>query len=387
MKKKIWRKSTLFPISVIIAAFIALACWFPDEEHDYPSSFFPPEITQNDKYSDFFLSPHVLYGSKDVKQDNIKDFNNINITEWDSYFNHHVDTADLRGLLYSGPLSEIDELILAIKKPGNSTEKSNNSILKLKDTRSALDFLYYLGFAKRCEEYSTYVPEEWWDDSKTDTNAPRNNTFAKAQMAVLVAGGLKQITNTKSDFVKQRYAFQILRLYFMSGDYSKCIQFYINQKNVLESANNSIKYRAMGYLAGAYHKQKEYGEANYLYSLIYDQYDSMRFTAYLSFHPQEEADWNQTLAMAQSPREKEILWQMLGIYQDPERGLEEIYALDPKSDLLDLLLARAVNVEEQDFLYQEGDDEERDMSMKLSEIKSDSIKYSRIGEFSENGCR
>ncbi|HTB32141.1 MAG TPA: hypothetical protein VK808_08955 [Bacteroidia bacterium] len=373
MRHKIkFRKYSFFLICIgIVTTAIILACVDGDEA-DGPSSLFPPEITHSDKYSDFYFSYHVLYGSTDVKQNNISDFNNINITEWDGYFKNQVHQDDIKYMLYEAPTSAIDALIFSIKKAGHSTGSGakDNSILQLKDTRSALDFLYYAGFAKRCEKYSTYQNYEWWDENQKDTNDPK---YDKDGMAKLEDGGFKQITNVKSDFMKQRYAFQILRLYYMSGDYSECIQFYSEQKNILESNANSIKYRAMGYLAAAHYKQKEYSDANYLYSLMFDQYDTMRLTAYLSFHPQEEKDWIQTLAMAKSTREKEILWQMLGIYNDPERALKEVYALNPKSDLLDVLLARAVNVEEQDFLYQEDQFAKQDISMSLSDIKSDSI--------------
>ncbi len=41
---------------------------------------------------------------------------------------------------------------------------------------------------------------------------------------------------------------------------------------------------------------------------------------------------------------------MLGIfYSDPKRAIEQIYALDPQSDKLDLLLSRAINASEQRF--------------------------------------
>ena len=364
MKKKIWNKSSLLPISIIvIVSAIILACAGGDDTEDYPSSFFAPEITHNNKYAMFFRSYHYLYSVPDkrnyepefnFKESYVSDFNSINTQEWSAYFKQNVNDKDLEYILYRARLGEIDTLIFSIKKPGYpaSNVLKSNSVLKVADTRSALDFLYYVGFAKRCEKYATYEPD-WWDDrSQPDPNDPRND---KSGMAALEAGGLKQMTNTKSGFVGQRYAFQVLRLYYMSKDYDKCIQFHDEQNSLFESNSTSIKYRAMGYLAGAYFAEKKYSDANYLYSVIYDRYDTMKVTAYFSFKPQEEQDWQQTLSMAKSPREKAVLWQLLGIYADPLRAMKEVYALDPKSDLLDLLLARAVNEEEEKFIFQTGE--------------------------------
>ncbi|HSY76130.1 MAG TPA: hypothetical protein VK890_04695 [Bacteroidia bacterium] len=337
------KKSTLFPVSlVILVAGIMLAC--AGGEDDSPSSFFTPEVTHSGKYSIFFRSDLPLYIGR--KYDYTSDFVNININEWSGYFLNKINQKDLSYILYNARLGEIDTLIFSIKKPGYpiSSKLKENSVLKVTDTRSALDFLYYAGFARRCEKYSTYTNPYWYDDASKDTNNPRKD---KDGMAKLANGGIKQIGNANSDFVRQRYAFQVLRLYYMSCNYDKCIQFYTDQKKILESSNNTIKYRSMGYLAGAYYKNKQYGNANYLYSLVYDGCDTMKIAAYFSFHPQEEKDWLQTMAMAKNTREKTVLWQMLGIYNDPLRAMDEIYTLDPKSDLLDLLLARAVNIQDE----------------------------------------
>jgi hypothetical protein len=74
----------------------------------------------------------------------------------------------------------------------------------------------------------------------------------------------------------------------------------------------------------------------------------MRTVAHYSFHPQEEADWQGTLALCRTAEEKATLWQMLGIfYADPQRAITRIYELDPRSEKLDLLLSRAINIREQ----------------------------------------
>jgi len=334
-----------------VVTAIILACADIDMP-GYPNALFAPEIIHNDKYNPFFRSYYPLYEAS-FKEDEsyFTDFNNCNIIEWSSYFQGHVQNLDLRYILYKSRVGEIDTLIFSIKKPGYpiSNKLKSNSILRISDTRSALDFLYYIGFAKRCEEYSTYISD--WSDEQTgkDPKDPRNDT---ADMYDLARGGIKQIANAKSDFVRQRYAFQVLRLYYMAKNYDKTLQFYIAQKSIFESTSNTIKYRSIGYLAGAYLKKKQYSTANYLYSIAYDQCDSMKVTTYLSFQPQEEKDWQQTLAMAKNTREKTVLWHMLGIYHDPLRAMKEIYALDPKSDLLDLLLARSVNINEEHFLSQ-----------------------------------
>src|SRR6185436_14813074 len=58
---------------------------------------------------------------------------------------------------------------------------------------------------------------------------------------------------------------------------------------------------------------------------------------------------DQTLGYARSDRERQVLWQLVGIYADGMAAIDKIYAIDPKSTLLPLLLVREVNKAEEDW--------------------------------------
>lgn len=372
MTKKTLLKSSLFPVSVLLLVLaIILACIDVDVA-PYPDSFFAPEISHSDRDAHFFVTMNTLYGVH-FKEDYIHDFDSINIAEWTGYFKNKVSGADIAYILYKSRLGEIDSLLYYMKDPGIklSAKLKSNSLLTFSDARSTKDFLYYIGYAKRCEKYSTYNPDDWWDREKTKANDPHND---KAGMLKLIEGGAKQISNANSNFVRQRYAFQVVRLYFQLKQYDSCIAFYNNNATILNSTENTIRYRAMSYVAGAYSEKGDVAEANFSYAIVFDRCNTLRDAAYFSFKPVEENDFNSSLALCASTRQKEILWQMLGIYGDPLRAMKEIYKLNPKSDALDLLLVRAVNSEEEKFLNQSmanfGDNPYAD----LSSIYKDSLK-------------
>jgi len=352
MKNKILKTSFLLRISLVLAvAGIILAC-VDIEEPDYPLSYFAPETVNNDSAQSFFLSYHALYSSyvnTGTTNGDVTVFNSTNTDEWASFLDKKANDKDLNYILYKARLGEIDTLIFSIKKPGFpiATYLKNNSIVKAA-SRKALDFLYYSGFAKRCEPYVTYMPDPWADDAEKAKD-PRKDHLS---IEKLQAGGIRQVGNASSTFVRQRYMFQVLRLYYMEGNYDKCISYYNESQKSFDSLGNSITYRAMGYAAGAYFKKKQYANANHLYAQTFQKCPLMRASAYLSFKPQEEADWNQTLAMAKTTNDKITLWELLGIYKDSYRAMKEIYALNPKSDALDLMLVRLVNEKEQDILPQ-----------------------------------
>src|SRR5690606_26299438 len=80
------------------------------------------------------------------------------------------------------------------------------------------------------------------------------------------------------------------------------------------------------------------------YSLVFAGDDKLKTVAHFSFKPQDENDWQQTLALCQSDEEKITCWQMLGtMYEDELRSMKEIYLLNPASLRLDLLLVRTMN--------------------------------------------
>jgi len=248
-------------------------------------------------------------------------------------------------LVYQSRIGEIDTLIFYIKdnKYAIKPKLKKNSLLNLQDKALAKEFLFYLGYAKRCEPYANYVPDGW---SQDNTDDPRKHTTS---IQKLIDGGKKSFLNAKNSLIKQRYFFQLVRLIYNSGNYEDCISFFNQNENTFPF-ENTIKYRTLGYLAGAQYKQKDFSQANYLYSVIYDRCEQMKIIAFQSFHPQEESDWKEALKQAKNNREKAVLWQLLGIYADPLRAMKEIYLLDPKSDLLDLLLTRAVNINEENFI-------------------------------------
>jgi hypothetical protein len=204
-----------------------------------------------------------------------------------------------------------------------------------------VDTLDYLQLAKQVEPIATRHANDGWQ--------------ARATPEYVDPGDVKKLIDKAEDaakksdkFLAQRYKLQVIRLLFYSGQFSAARQ-YFDQNSGIFTEENSPKYRFMDAAAGAYYKDKKYGKANYLYSILFDRFAPLKRRAYFSFHPMEDGDWNETLAMARNPHEREVLWQLLGIYADGMAAIDKIYAMDPKSNLLPLLLVREVNRAERDW--------------------------------------
>lgn len=342
MKKKNW-KLFLILFTSLSSAGIIFACGWGFDEDEMNYKFFDPSTSRADHYQPFFRSFHLLYGGNYPHDDTYSDFNERNADEWHEYFNKEVKKADLKALLYTYRNTEIDTLLLFLKNKDLVLDPSlrSNSLLSFSDKKKKQDFLAYLAYARSCEPWSKL--EEYyytWEEKP-----PGKDT---AGLPGLLRKGQKLFSKTRDKFIGQRYQFQLIRLEYFGGMYDKSIARYKKYASIFTT--ESMRYRAMGYAAGAYYKKKQFSEANYLYSRIYEEYDMMQVTSHQSFHPVNDSDWNNCLKLAKNNQEKIVLWHLLGSYEDELRGMQEIYALDPKSEYLDLLLVRAINIMEETVL-------------------------------------
>lgn len=372
MKSKTWKRCIIVLSSCIILLFTYdyISGCAGGYDVDIPEiSLFSPGIINQPQYKPFFLSYQNFFG----EYNDIPDHESKNLEEWNKFFKGTIPSGELHWLIYIASVEEIEQLhnYFETKTPlADSLKKFVAPVLNgLGNEKNALACLQYLHFAKRTAALAEWNYSDW---------EPVVHDTATAESFIGEAKKLYQ--SAKTDFLKSRLAFQLLRLYYFADRYEEGVNFYNSQKNTPTSEQttpNSIYYRTLGYKAACLYKLKKYAEANYIYSLLYDQYEPLLISSFWSFHPWEDADWNQCLAMAKTTREKEVLWHLFGIYADPAKGIKEIYALNAASDLIDLLIVRAVNIYEASHLKYIGDQNEEIYPgeyVDAAEIPTDSYK-------------
>jgi hypothetical protein len=304
-----------------ISTGIVLAC-AGDNGPEYGTSNFTPEVFVDSAYSPFFYSWQFYYGIN-YDETHITRFNITNVREWGAWLGKPAMTPILDYLLNYAGIASVDS---ALSRP-----------LADKKTQAFLD---YLKLAKRCEVFAL-TPIEHWEKDTTKKNKNFNVTTLNRQLQ-------EKLTAASDVFLQERYWFQLVRSDFFNESPQNVIRTFDSYSQKFPA--NILYYRSLAYKAGAYYKLKDYAKANYYYSLVYAGCNELKTVAHYSFHPQEQKDWLETLALCRNKEEKATLWQMLGvIYSDPQRAIKEIYALNPASDKLDLLLARGVNRSEQRF--------------------------------------
>lgn len=336
--QKIFSKKLLLLFSAVafISYGIIWAC-SDDGWDEFAYSAFAPEALVDISYKPFCFSESAYYG-RDYDNNHSGRFNETIVEEWADYLGTSFSKKEIQFLLIDASKSMIDSIQ---KTQLNSLPLAVSSlkIVQAKSQPKVASFFTFLAYAKANESYAASRYDYWdYDDDK-----PKKTIFNKQQKELFVNMSL-EFQKAKDLFLKQRYFFQMLRAYYFTGDYQQGIDFHEQNKALF--SDNILAARCLSYVAGCYYKQKKYAKANYLYSKIFEVSDDFKTIAHFSFHPQNESDWKQTLALCQNKEEQISLWQLIGIYYDEQRAIKEIYALDPKSNKLDLLLSRLVNIEE-----------------------------------------
>lgn len=312
-----------------------IGCGGGDYEDLRASSLFIPEMIPTNRFDPFFLSIYDYYGEygQNIPGRTIvegKSQDDINLDEWSTYFTG-VERIQINEIVYQLSVSAMDSMgLVAQKKISNPIGIYKSAVGKTQ----WLDGFKYLKFAKQIEK-AVYTNPWSWQDEPIDT----------VSLEKLRIQGLKDYVSCKSDFLKLRYGFQVARLNYALGKYSDGIAF-VEKNYPFKPEQGFMYFRTHGYEAACHVRLKNYPKANLWYARLYDLGETYKFEAFQSFHPQNDAEWAQTIALAETPRDKELLWHLFGVYADPIRGMQEIAKINPNSDLLPLLLVRAVNIAE-----------------------------------------
>jgi hypothetical protein len=332
--KNIFLKKLLIAFSVV--PFLVYGTFYACSDGDWGWSFdsnFTPETFVDKSYSPLFLSADFFYNYSD-NEHNTR-FNQEMVSDWSVYLKEGASKELIRFFLVDSSAKDVAKLYSFYKtKKNNATTIKWSKKIKLQDYK-VKQFVEFLHYSQQIEIASVNNYDHWgYEEVKT-------NTFKDLKWIK----SIENKYNTATDpFMKNRYWFQVIKAYFYSSSKQSAISFF--QKTVQSVPKNTLYYRAVAYIAGVENKQKKYAHSNYLYSQVFDKCPSLRIVAAYSFHPKEQKDWNQSLAMAKNNDETAALWAIQGYYGDEEKAIASIFKAKPQSEHLDYLLTRLINNQE-----------------------------------------
>ena len=301
-----------------------------------------PGATLSNRYVRF----SQLYQSFFEEKEQVKQ--NANLQEWMERFCSMVEEDDMAYLIYKASSEDLELLLTATKSkslPVPVRLRDNSFAQYLRD-KKCTETIEYLLFAKRCEPHVAANGNPWVETQR-DTTA----------MSRLIAEGKKHFKKTKSDYIRLRYAFQLVRLAHYAKQYSKCLKLYDELTAQIDKQkarwNDSIlPWWILGHKAGALRATGNRVEAAYLYTLIYMSSPERRASAFRSFLIKTDEEWKALMNRCISDTERAYA---LAIRASDKKSkslddLQQIYTLDPRNDQLEALLVKEIDRMELHFL-------------------------------------
>lgn len=325
----------------------------------YRISYVDPDLLSDSIYQSFYrtlLQEHQSNSYWDVPPEEFRNSGwtvvreEENVRDWGNYFGGEVSARSLRDLLDHSSSTMIEEIITALSEGRNipvensitpaESEWDKPDTLYFADALQAIiskkdiPFLRYLQYANECSGYA--VSSDPWTEGET--------TVDTATMLSLIDKGLRLHKECSSEYLKLRYAYQIVRTARYAEQYQRAVALYdeLVEKNPTRS---SIRYRALGHKAGATRHTGDMPLSSYYFSQVFDSSEGEREIALRDFRSRSDEEWKRIYALAKNDHERATLWMMRGFKMDGLNFsyLRQMLTLEPGSPRLGMALMRELH--------------------------------------------
>ncbi len=262
--------------------------------------------------------------------DHTFDAQEINIQSWIDYFGGIPSMDEIRTLIFNSDYEHLQQQL--IHSQGKETENKLISLLQKRKEKETRD---YLLFAKRTEPHATWYPYYW--DAERDT----------VELGKFIEEAKANYSNTKSSFIKKRYAYQIIRLNHYRKRYEEVITAFDTYLQPYWE-EDFIDYWALSNKAGALQHLGKHPQSIHHFAQVYLNCPSRRNEVLLSIRWQDENAFREALQLCQSDEEEIAIWFMLASLPN-SHGLEAmraIAAIDSQSPALETLLSYELELAE-----------------------------------------
>jgi hypothetical protein len=279
----IYQRSVALFLSFVMA-FQALACfWSPYMEYDM--LFDRDLVFAHGKHNTSFNAWY--YNQELYNSDNLR-FENAD--SWVTFLENAYRREDIISFIYRGEA----------KYEGQEKELLQLRKKRLKALHAPLkesQFVACIVFALKVEQLlENYQPDPW-------NEVPIQ--IKLSDFTPLINEATAQMKGTQDVFIKERYAFQLLKLYRYSKQYNP---FILNFKKYFEGRETMLSYWAMEHYAGILSTLGKTAQANYYFTKVYVNCPAKRSSSYLSMKLSAPSDFEQTLAFCTSTEEQMALY-------------------------------------------------------------------------------
>ncbi|MDI9310562.1 MAG: hypothetical protein QM535_10130 [Limnohabitans sp.] len=308
------KKLVFFTILLLSNVSKTIACGYSPEGEDIRYSLFLPKYFN---YQDFNA---FNYNSQSFGFDFVDDNEYAsNVYDWYQFTKEKVSLESISKCLNEFTVNDI-------------SASSKNEFLQYLYKNKLQNVIDYLITAKKCEEINTFDSEDEWERETESKNVNTSNFLIRLK---------KKIEAEKSDYIKRKYAFLIIRYAYYSGNFD-IIQDFFN--TYFKNGQRDYLYYWSLYF-NCFKSHNEVDIANVMANSVEKKYAAYHYFYY---------DFNLKKALTLIKTKEDIA----NVYayaslqkQDPSlEYLKMIYQNSNKSRILSFLLLREINKIE-DWVY------------------------------------
>ncbi|MDL2143157.1 hypothetical protein QQY79_11555 [Flavobacterium tructae] len=310
------------PLLFIFSVQISLACGWSVSPETSRLALFKAQREGFFKLTPFYYSADNYYYTNTVSGADQE----LNCTEWKKKLGSQVDPKDVHVILYE---TDAEKFETAYETKSLKKVFDKNTFIEALLLSKNKALLNYILFAKKLEYNSN--PDVKWESWGNIGYDSKDHKIAD------VSDFEKKIRTAKDSFLKQRYAFLLLRYSFYASDKNEVIRLYDTyfaaDKNTILSAW-ALYYKALCV--------EDLALQNYLLSKVFVSCEEKSFAVLQHYNWKLTAE---TLALAQNDEERSVILAIEGL-RNPAPGLktiQEIYEWSPNSLYLSFLIGREVN--------------------------------------------
>lgn len=325
----------------------ALACGPVDFSYHY-FNLFVPEWIFDQAYSPTFYTTEE-YHHIWVKPD----YANSNLASWKQFLEKEPSDKLLEKILYNRYVpgySDVSRTTLV------KSVLFDGSLLPIRKQEAVRK---YLLLSLQLEALANAPADPW--------SRERQEGLSSADQQTLVEALKDAYQQAQFPYLKNRYAFQLLKAYRYSGQKEKAIALY--EAHFAKAKNKDlIRYWAMDHYAGLLLEKGEEADGMYQFLKVFQECPSRRHSAYYSFQIDDQQLWDKTYERCETEEEKALMHFIRGTKQEvlALEDMRAIFGLLGNHQWLKIVTAREINkLESDNFKYYQ----EQPISQLLNNLK------------------
>lgn len=325
-----------------VGTAVDLGCGPEPDPYDYYVTFFHNNLQKTDGYRPFYFSGYTFLNGDtyEAENDNKAAEKDINVKEWMAYLGVGVTYKDISCILYETN-RKTDSLFLwdypRYKGKLPDSLKNNSFIKRLAKRKNAMA---YVALSKKAEPLVNITDYDRWLVTHSDKNMQHTFALKYIEMAATAHNG----------FLELRCFYQAQRLFHYGRYFKEAADLYDKRIKNFKSKSH-VKYWALDLKAGEEEQLGHNEQAAYLYSKVFALCPERRVQAYFDFL-YTKVLVPKVIKLAKNRHEKAIIYAIKG-FRNPRIGLgalNNVYNIDPGSELVSVLLAREINKVEEHYL-------------------------------------